>query len=154
MSRNSRHAGDVYNLVTDEGNDAWAVMLEDPPFVAFYANLSSNSKPNLNPRDLLFIVGVTYASFENGGWGDPVLRLNINDIPQAPTQFKQDILNLSNITLVEPNGVERPGSYDDAVGLEAVAAWSSMHILSRIDDALAGRENKFEKTMRVKPQKK
>lgn len=139
--------GMVLRLKTSGGNMAYAVMLEESPFIAFYrddaidvAELRFIDKP-------MFIV--CCSAYFDPGWGEVIARMPQGSLPAWPRLFRQNMLNHYDCTIDYPDGHSETTTPADCVGIERNASWAAEHIDSRIDDFYAGRPNAEVELMKV-----
>lgn len=142
--------GGVLKVSTPEGNSAWAVMLEQRPYMAFYRPDALDPGTGEIRQEPIFIVAVYRAAYSRGRWGEVITRVPRESLPARPPVFRQDIMNPSDCTIDYPDGSSKPVSPSDCVGLEKNAVWDDEHIESRIDDFYAHRPNVFVEDLRVK----
>lgn len=142
--------GGVLKVSTPEGNSAWAVMLEERPYMAFYRPDALDPGTGEIRQEPIFTVAVYRAAYSRGRWGEIIGRVPRSSLPTRPPVFRQDIINPSDCTIYYPDGSSESVSPGDCVNLEKNAVWDDAHIESRIDDLYADRPNIWVDDLRVK----
>jgi len=131
--------GDIFEVRIAEGKVAYAQALSEPEF-AFYESLPIN---NLIPMFRIWVHKSAIKEWKKIG-NEAISREMESEIPR----FKQDPIN-GNLSIYINNN-DQPASYEEIQSLECAAVWEGSHILDRLSDHLAGRKNKWVKSMRPK----
>ncbi|HXR61376.1 MAG TPA: hypothetical protein VN732_08625 [Solirubrobacterales bacterium] len=142
MSQGNWKPGTLLRRSLPDGFTYYARLLE-APFAAFYAERTP--EPVEDPRQIveapvLFTVPVHKSLLGEGGW-EPVAALPADPSLRPPLLFRQDILEPSSCTIVDPEGNEREATPEECEGLEAEAVWEPEHVDDRLMDHFAGRPN-------------
>ena len=149
MSRVIVKPGNVYSIPLEDGRYGYAQALESPEFAFFdVASETEMSAEDVVLHPLIFRIWVhksatkTWKKLGKVPLSEPLSK-------QVP-RFKQDAINGKLSIYI--NQQESPASLADIQGLECAAVWESPHILSRISDHFAGRENKWVASLRPRSQ--
>jgi hypothetical protein len=142
--------GSLFRVPVGDHDHAFALMLAEFPYVAFYGKDSSFDDAGVPVDAPMFTILVAKAAYSSGGWGKPIRQLSKEALPPIPRFFWQSPVKKSDCKIVEPIKRRVPATPSECVGLESEAIWSAVHITSRISDAYAGRPNAFAESLRVK----
>ena len=149
MSRIIAKPGNVYSLPLEDGRYCYAQALESPEFAFFdVATKTEVSAQEAISYPLMFRIWVHTSSLKT--WNS-LGKAPVSDSLSKPVpRFKQDVLTGKlNIYI---NGQETPATLEQVQGLECAAVWEGSHLLSRIRDHLADRENEWVASMQPKQQ--
>ena len=141
--------GAVLKVGLADGRYAYAVMLGDAPYIAFFPMGAELERGVAPAGDPLFVVGVQRNAYSRGGWGKPVAKLAPEDVPPTPRFFRQDRGTVDSCVIIEPGGDEHPATPAECAGLERAAVWADNHVVSRLEDHNAGRPNGIAERMRL-----
>jgi hypothetical protein len=142
--------GSLFKVPVQGHDHAFALMLAEFPYVAFYAKDASFDDAGAPIDAPMFTILVAKPAYASGGWGRPVRQLARDSIPAIPRFFWQSPVKKSDCKIVEPIKRRVPATPSECVGLEPEAIWSADHIVSRIVDTYEGRPNAFVESLRVK----
>lgn len=134
------------------GDDfAYAVMLGEFPYVAFYTGQTRFDDDGAPIGDPMFVLLVERSAYSRGGWGKSLRRVPVERLIPIPRFFWQDITNKANCKIADRQNRRRTTATPaDCVGLEPEAIWAGHHIASRITDTYAGRPNAFTDSLQLK----
>ncbi|QSP95504.1 hypothetical protein LPB19_03545 [Marinobacter salinisoli] len=144
MSRIIVKPGNVYSVPLGDGSYCYAQALESPEFAFFdVATKTELSVQEAISYPLMFRIWVHKSALKT--WKSLGKAPVSDSLSKQVLRFKQDALTGKlNIYI---NGQETPATLEQVQGLECAAVWEGSHILSRISDHLAGRENKWVASM-------
>ena len=142
--------GSVFRVDVPGGRCAWAVMLEEFPHFAFYADDAGPEEGKPPGAEPLFILAVQRNAYAGGGWGKPVAELDREQLPAIPEFFRQDDDNPGECLIVDVEGNERVAAPAECEGLEREAVWAASHVEERLADHYAGRRNATVEDFKVK----
>jgi hypothetical protein len=147
MKRTIIKPGNVYSVPLDCGKYGYAQALEFPEFAFFnVATENELSAQDVVTYPVMFRIWVHKSSVSE--W-NKIGKVQINSaLSEQVPRFKQDAINGKLSIYI--NAQEKPASFNEVKGLECAAIWESSHILSRICDHLAGKENKWVKLLQPK----
>lgn len=99
---------------------------------------------------VLFTLSVHKSWTKNEKW--KVVGNNVADIPQAPLQFMQNMMNPLDIKIVDPAGGVTPATKAEIMDkkLERVAVWEDNHIEDRLRDYFTHKTNAWVEHLKVK----
>ncbi|MGP4029527.1 hypothetical protein [Actinomadura sp. 3N407] len=143
-------AGSVFKVPVGEDDHAFAVMLAEFPYVAFYSKTLFIDEAGLLSEEAIFIILVAKSAYVSGAWGSPIRQLNKEALPAIPRFFWQSPVKKADCKIIEPIKRRVPATPSQCIGLEPEAVWSNEHIESRIIDTYAGRTNAFLESLQVK----
>jgi hypothetical protein len=142
--------GALFTVPAGEAS-AYAVMLAEFPFVAFYpadVAFGDDGEPVGAP---MFVVSVARGSYSTGKWGRPLRVLPPGKFIPIPRFFTQSMTSKGVCKIIDPAaGRTITVGPQDCVGLEHDAVWSSEHIESRIIDTYAERPNLFTESLKLR----
>lgn len=141
--------GSILEIPLSNGRTAYGRVLTNP-LMAFY---DIQSETPLSPTEILkspvaFMIWVMNSAVASGRWrvvGHAPLE---QALETSPWFFKQDAI--SRALSLYREGVERPATIEECLGLERAAVWSAEHVESRLEDHFAGQPNKWVEGMRLK----
>ncbi len=151
MKRQKRGVGDVLGVPLSENRMAFAIVLPIADiFFEFFPQ--RNRIPQIEEiirKPILFQICVMDYAVTRGIWKiighvDPPPHLL-----EPPKFFKQDHFS-GKLTITTDGSNEVPAGYEECIGLEKCAAWDPEHVVSRLEDYLAGRPNKWYELQRPK----
>ena len=131
----------------EDGRYSYAQALESPEFAFFdVATDTELAAEEAISHPLMFRIWVHKASLKT--W-NKLGKVPISEpLSQQVPRFKQNVLN-GNLSIYI-NQQETPASLEEVQGLECAAVWEGQHIISRIQDHLAGQENIWVASMQPK----
>lgn len=144
--------GDVLSIPLSGGRHGYAWVLSKS-LMAFFDYFSPSdaavSVQELVTKPIAFKIWVMKHAVTDGTW--PIIgRVPVpGELMKSPEFFKQDPLN-GRLSITLNGGDERPASLDDCRSLERAAVWEPSHVVERLEDQFAGRENKWVKSLRPK----
>lgn len=99
---------------------------------------------------VLFTLSVHKSWTKNEKW--KVVGNNVADIPQAPPQFMQNMMNPLDIKIVDSAGGVAPATKAEIIDkkLERLAVWEDNHIEDRLRDYFANKTNAWVEHLKVK----
>lgn len=113
-----------------------------------YEDNSHENQGGVHDNEILFIVAVMNNVIKSGRWkivGRELLREALKTSRDYFIQDKQKIFIYNSVT-----GKIRPGSKEEAEGLECAAAWDGAHVEDRLRDYYAGRPNVWVEQLKLK----
>ena len=147
MSRIIIKPGNVYSIPLDDGRFAYAQALDSTEFAFFdVATVKELSADEAISHPLMFRIWVHKSSLKT--WNKLGKATISETLSKQIPRFKQDALN--GKLSIYLNGQETPASLEEVKGLGCAAVWEGPHIVSRISDHLAGRENIWVASMQPK----
>lgn len=148
--RQQRTVGAIVEIPFESGKKSYARILGEASFAFYdYVNTGENVVlTDIIARPILFIVAVYNDAVTRGGW-QKIGRIPLEPaLETLPLQFIQDGLD-ENIFRIYDNGIIRPASRAECVGLERAAVWEPRHVEQRLSDYYNGRPNELEVEMRL-----
>ncbi|GLW13209.1 hypothetical protein Misp01_83370 [Microtetraspora sp. NBRC 13810] len=142
--------GSMFKFPVEGHDHAFALMLAEFPYVAFYGKDASFDDAGVPVDAPMFTILVAKSAYSSGGWGKPISQLPKEALPSIPRFFWQSPVKKNDCKIVEPIKRRVSATPSECVGLEPEAIWSAGHIVSRIVDTYAGRPNAFVESLRVK----
>ncbi|WP_156365697.1 hypothetical protein [Nocardiopsis sp. NRRL B-16309] len=142
--------GSLFKIKVGGDEYAYALMLAEFPYVAFYGKDVSIDDAGALEGSPMFVVAVEKSAYAAHGWGEFLHRIPKGNLPGIPRFFWQSPVRKNDCKIVEPIKHRVPAKPSECIGLEAEAVWSFEHIESRIIDSYAGRPNHFVESLRVK----
>jgi hypothetical protein len=136
--------GAVLRVPLAEGRSAYALMLADDPYIAFYRADGDLSVEDALQNAPVFTLIVVRGAYSRDGWGKVIHRVPADRLPPAPLMARQNRADPRLGFLVDPMGNARPVAPADLVGYEREAAWAAVHVESRLNDLYADRPNAAE----------
>jgi hypothetical protein len=143
-------AGAVFRVPVRDAEFAYAVMLAEFPYIAFYGQDAAFDDRGAPIGPPMFTVLVERSAYVRGGWGKPIRHLPPEAVPAIPTFFWQSVVNKAECELIEPVKRRRSVSPAECAGFESSAIWADAHLRSRIEDTYEGRPNLFAESLRLK----
>lgn len=148
MARQRIVAGDVLSIPLEGGEQALALVLDDP-LVAFYqVNEGLGGNPDaVQELPLLFKVWTERRALKSGQW-PKVAHVNVlPENKEPPIFFMQDI-GTGRLSITVDGSEGRDATFDECKGLERAAVWAASHIEDRIRDAYADKPCVWVDSMR------
>ncbi len=151
--------GEVYEIPLSDGSFGYVKCLPfgEYSFLDCQSDKSVEDVEFLQGVDSLFRVWVMNYAFDNKSAWRKIGVLDLTDKEmQASPFFKQDQLS-GRLTIYQeatesPKGYEeRPATFGECLGLERAAVWKPEHIVDRLVDHFEGRENKWVRSLALKP---
>lgn len=141
--------------VPGAGRAAYGLMLDTSGYMAFYEGgtevAEDDARRALQAGGPLFVACMYRTAYSKGRWGEALLRVPKDTLPQIPPTFRQDAINPERLHLDDHLGNSRPAKPEEIVGLEATSVWDAEHVESRLADHYRGVPNAFVEQMRYKP---
>ena len=151
LMRQQRTVGAIVEIPFEPGKKSYARILGEASF-AFYDYINTGEDiilTDLIARPILFVVAVYNDAVTRGRW-KKIGRIPLEpQLQKLPLKFIQDSLDKNSFSIYD-NGIIRPASKEECVGLEREAVWEPEHMESRIADHYSGKPNKWEMQMRLK----
>ncbi len=138
--RQNWNTGDVLEIQLPDGGSSTCQMLVEPEFAFFSPNDASQ---------LLFRLWVHKTAYNSGRWEKIENSVVPPELGSEIPRFKQDPIN--GTLSIYQNGKERPATEEECQELERAAVWEANHVEERIADHLQGKENKWVKSLVLKP---
>lgn len=141
-------AGDVVSITLDDGRFAFGRVL-NLPLMAFYDYVAIEVPPiqEIIAKEVIFRVWVMKYAVTSGAW--PIIGFAplTPELETTPVFFKQNRIT-GALQLYFGAGQERPASPQEVQGLERAAVWEPEHIVDRLRDHFAGRENIWVRSLK------
>jgi hypothetical protein len=147
--RKKRIVGDVLKILLGDGTHVYACVLPDASY-AFYDSRGTEEMAVelIANRPILFIVAVMDYAIKEGRW--PVVgHISFDDEPVLPPKFIQDPVDKARFSLYE-NGVIKPATRQECIGLERAAVWEPEHVEDRLRNYYAGRKNEVLEIQKIR----
>lgn len=151
MRRQKRVVGDMVCIPLSEGRKAYALILPlaDVFFDFIAVGDDTPSAEVIVTKPVLFQVPVMNYAVTKGIWKvighvDPPTHLL-----EAPKFFKQDHFT-GAFSITTDGSDEVPATREECISLEKCSVWDPEHVVSRLEDHLAGRPNKWVELQRPK----
>src|SRR5262245_57714797 len=155
MTRRKIEPGSIVEIRLDEQHHTYARILRGN-FVAAYDCRTSESTPDMRRivgAPVLFVV-IVYAYVRKGTRWPVVGFVPLEQVDVSiPPQFRQDVVGPDlSVTIIEFEGGrrERPGTIEEAEGLESLSVWDDVHVEERLWDHYAGRPSMTLASLKVR----
>jgi hypothetical protein len=141
MKRQRRRVGDVLRIDLGAGFHTYARVLPDASF-AFYdcRVVREASLPEILASQILFQIAVMNHAVTTGRWAMIGHEPLSGAMLLLPPKFIQDPIDKAIFSIYE-NGVIRPATREQCLGLERASVWEPEHVEDRLRDHYAGRMN-------------
>lgn len=131
--------GDIFEIVIGRGKVAFAQALNKPEFAFFTGNPIETNKQK--PIFRLWVHKSAPKHWKKIGSAQPSDALVI-EVPR----FKKDPIS-GNLSIYL-NGQETAATLEDIQNMECAAVWEEPHIIDRLADHLAGRDNQWVESLK------
>ncbi|WP_168454853.1 Imm26 family immunity protein [Sphingopyxis microcysteis] len=148
-----RKPGQILKIDLGAGIYALGIVLDEPLIAFFDQEFKEASAYEVERLPVAFILMVMNNAVTSGRW-DVLGMQNIPDrLSDKPKFCKQDPISgdlsiYQEIDELAPH-FERPAEPGECEGLETAAVWEAEHVEDRLRDHFAGRENEWEKQLRI-----
>ncbi len=150
VKKQKRVVGDVVRIDLGDGTHTYARVLGDAAF-AFYDRRVKEELPTARiiGSSILFQIPVMHYAVKKGLWAVVGNEPLDESLMNPPPFFMQDAFNKEVFSIYE-RGQIRPATKAECTGLERAAVWDPEHVVDRIRDHYAGRENAWVISLRIK----
>jgi len=145
--------GAVVAVPLGEEHFGFGQMLDQPEYAFFGLGRSQASLPTPDEvvaAPVLFRLWVMRQAHSSGRWPKMGQATITPELAERVPRFNQDPLRPSSIVLTYGGVSGTPCDVEACRDLERAAVWDADHVEDRLRDHFAGRENKWEKSLRVR----
>jgi hypothetical protein len=143
MKRQKRTVGAVVKIPFDGKWFTYGQILNDAEVVIFDARTDFElSTDEITNRPIICRVAVSYHAITKGRWLK-VGKCPIGEELKKPIpKYIQDILQPDRFEIYF-DGIIRPSTREECIGLERAAVWEPEHVEERIRDHYSGKQNRW-----------
>jgi hypothetical protein len=142
--------GTFVRIPLADGSFAYGRVLSNP-YMAFY-NYSttepSSDLDEISAKPVLFTQAVRLLGYDR--WANIGNRELGGEVAKPVVRFMQDLADFRKCTIFDSEGMERPATPEECIGLERAAVWDPHQIERRLLDTFMGRPNEDEMRARVR----
>jgi hypothetical protein len=145
--------GAVVAVPLGEADFAFGQMLEEPEYVFFALRRPEVSLPTpeeVVAAPVLFRLWVMRQAHAGGRWSKMGQATIAPALAEQVLRFNQDPLRPTSIVLTYDGVSGTPCDVDACKDVERAAVWDPSHVEDRLRDHFAGRQNRWEKSLRVR----
>ena len=143
MKRQKRTAGAVVKIPFDGKWFTYGQILDDAEVIIFDARTDCElSMDEITNQPIICRVAVSYHAITKGRWLK-VGKYPISEELKKPIpKYIQDILQPDRFEIY-CDGIIRPSTREECIGLERAAVWEPEHVEERIRDHYSGKQNRW-----------
>jgi hypothetical protein len=147
MANNRWQAGAVIRKKLSDGMHYYARLLEFPwaVFYRYRSALPENDLPSIAAHEVLFIIAAHKTLLAKDQW-ETIGNLPLDGTLHRPKE-RAIWDDAETCQIIDANNEMRPATPAQCAGLEIAAVWEPNHIEDRLDDAFAGRPDRWLEQM-------